>query len=214
MKRKRLLILSTACLLIIACLAAALIYKRQHSDPVCIPSPAGCSSVLHQADKPSYKTESSYFIEGTGGYECSKPVKLVSNTVDSKGTYVNYQPVDESEAGVLCHMTSAIEFKGKLKILQKPEVIQLITKYHYKGVTIKAVEFKYIKDKDFVHRLLPAYKDREIGCIIVLKTPNEERVYLEDENLDTFEEMDYRTFEQSLNSVSPADRQTFLENLK
>jgi hypothetical protein len=101
-----------------------------------------------------------------------------------------------------------------LTVLQKPEVLDLISKYQYKDVSIKALEFKYIQDKEFVHRLLPQYKDREIGCIIILETPNEKMVFLEDEKLATFEQMDYKLFDKQLDQISPADKQIFLENLQ
>ncbi len=176
--------------------------------------PGGCPDpTLRHTDKPQYKEKDGYGTD-SGGFACSKPIRMISNTLDKNGEYVSFQPVDQEEARVFCHMTSAIEYKGKLKVLQKPEVLALISKYQYKDVSIKALEFKYIEDKDFVHRLLPVYKDREIGCIIVLETPGEKKVYLEDEKLDTFEELNYKTFEEDLGSVGEKDRRLFTENLK
>lgn len=215
MKIKRLLALVAISVMVFGGVTVIVLRHLQSSDANCTLSPGGgCVQLLRPANKPSYKTADNYFLIDTASYQCSRPVKLVSNTVNNDGDYVNYQPVDKNESRVLCHATSVIEFKGKLKVLQKPKVVQLIAKYHYIGVSVKAVEFKYIKDKDFVHRLLPTYADREIGCIIVLETPHEKLVYLEDEQLNTFEALDYQTFEQYLNAVSPADRQTFLDNLK
>lgn len=173
-----------------------------------------CGPTYESVSNPDYIFNSGYTSPGTGGYACSKPIKLVSNLVDEDGVYVNHKPVDEAEAKLYCHMTSAEEYKGKLKVLQKPEVLELIGKYQYKDVSIKALEFKYIQDKDFVHRLLPAYKEVEIGCIILLDTPDEDKIYLEDEDLETFEELDYQTFKLNLEQISAADRQLFYDNLK
>ncbi len=162
---------------------------------------------------PTYSQTTGY-SDSSGGHACSKPIKSVSYTLDYNGKSINFNPVDWDEARLFCYATYVIEYKGKLTVLQKPEVLDLISHYQYKDVSIKALEFKYIQDKDFVNRLLPQNKGQEIGCIIVLETPNEKRVYLEDEKLQTFKEFAYKVFEQNLNSVSETDRQLFLNNLK
>lgn len=162
------------------------------------------------------KKVSSYF-DGTYGYDCSRPIRVKAGTAQGQvvGSTVDIQiPLDPEEAKLFCYSTLVIENKGKIKVLQRPEVVELISKYEYKDVSIKALEFKYIQDQQFVDRLLPAYQDRDIGCIIVLETPNEKRVYLEDEELETFEELDYQSFEQYLNQVSETDRQEFIDNLR
>jgi len=172
------------------------------------------STLTPQSEK--IKKVSSYF-DGTYGYDCSRPIQVKAGTAQGQivGSTVDIQiPLDLEEAKLFCHSTFVIENKGKIKVLQRPEVVELVSKYAYKDVSIKALEFKYIQDQQFVHRLLPAYQDREIGCIIVLETPNEKRVYLEDEELETFEELDYETFEQYLGQVSEADQQVFSDNLR
>ena len=176
--------------------------------------PGGCPDrSLKHTDKPNYKELSDYSTDA-GGFECSKPIRMVSYTLNKKNEYVNFLPADPEEARVFCHMTYAIEYKGKITVLQKPEVLDLISKYQYIDVNIKALEFALIKNEGFVDRLLPQYKDREIGCIIILETPNEKMVFLEDEYLETFEQMDYKLFDKQLDQVSPADKQIFLENLR
>jgi hypothetical protein len=173
------------------------------------------SECTHSVATPSYKFDTAFTVSGTGTYQCSKSIKLISYTVSSQdGQYYDYQPLDRDEAKLFCHMTSAFEYKGKLTVLQKPEVLELINKYQYRDVRIKALEFQYIEDKEFVHRLLPQFKDKEIGCIIVLETPNEKLVFLEDEELETFELMDYKIFEQNFRNVSEADKALFLGNLQ
>ncbi len=179
-------------------------------------TPNNITSVITQ---PQFKDATSYDT-GNSGYECSKPIRLQRQRelVGHMGGNSNYEylylPVNSDEANLFCHGTWVEEYKGKLTVLQKPEVLALIGKYQYKDVSIKAIEFKYIEDKDFVYRLLPAYKNKEIGCIIVLETPGEKKVYLEDDKLQTFEELDYKIFEKSLLSVSESDRKLFEDNLK
>ncbi|GAC1391610.1 MAG: hypothetical protein NVSMB46_04740 [Candidatus Saccharimonadales bacterium] len=194
-------------------------YKNSHNSDF---GSSGCEintvvcnrNKTYSADVPKYQELEGYYLEGTGFYSCSKKIKLVSNTKNQKGEYIHYLPVNESEANLFCHLTTAEEFKGKIKVLQKDEVLKLISKYQYKDVSIKALEFKYIKDKEYVHRLLPQYIDREIGCIIVLQTPGESKVYIEDEQLNTFTELDYQVFTHNLEQVSLPDRQLFYDNLK
>lgn len=199
MKHKKFLLIGIEAVVIIV-LAIAIANYRQHGSPL---------------PQTGYKQITSYH-DGTYQYACSKPIKAkLGTTVDGDVPGAKaYIPVDQDEARLFCHSAGVIEYKGKIKVLQKPEVLALIAKYPYNDVTIKALEFRYIKDKEYVHRLLPAYKDREIGCIIVLYTPGEDKVYLEDEKLDTFEEMNYQTFANQLEQVSPADRQLFYDNLK
>jgi hypothetical protein len=171
-------------------------------------------SCLVQTNAPVYKDITSFSGPG-GGAACSKPLRAASYTKNKfTGERVNFYPVNKDEAALFCHNTYAIEYKGKLTVLQKPEVLELINKYSYKDVSIKALEFKYIEDRQFVHRLLPQYANREIGCIIVIETPNEKLVYLEDEDLETFEIMEYAVFQKNLGSVSTQDRQIFSDNLK
>ena len=217
MKHKKIFVFSIVILVGVLVAAGYFATHLNNADQkyFCLPSSGECANpTLKHTDKSEFIELSRYYIPGTGGYECSRPIKLVSNTVNKKGEHVEFNPVDASEADLFCHMTSAEEYKGKIKVLQKSEVLSLISKYAYKDVFIKALEFKYITDKEFVQRLLPAYRDRVIGCIIVLNTPGEDKVYLEDEKLDTFEELDYKTFARFLETVGPADRQLFYDNLK
>ena len=163
-----------------------------------------------------YKEVTSY-SDGNNYYTCSRPVKAKLQRVPSPlgGQEAwEYVPVDKEEAKLFCYSNAAIENKGKIKILQRSEVQTLTGKYAYKDMSVKALEFKYIEDKEFVKRLLPDYKDKQIGCIIIFETPKEKLVYLEDENLNTFEKIDYPVFTQKLNQISEADRELFSKNLQ
>jgi hypothetical protein len=165
-------------------------------------------------NKPSYKTITGYSDE-TYLYSCSKPIIARKMTVQSlSGPAETYIPINPDEAALYCHSTAAIENEGKIKVLQQPAVTKLLAHYNPKDVTIKALEFKYIQDPGFVDRLLPAYKGKDIGCIIILDTPGEDKVFLEDHQLDTFKEIDYATFAKELSKASAADRKTFYDNLQ
>ena len=161
------------------------------------------------------------YANKTGDYNCSQPIKVISlpnldynpNRRPFPSSKYYSDPVNPDEAKLFCRPFLFLESEGILKILQRPEVLQLISKYQYQDVSVKALKFELIKDHDFVNRLLPTYKNREIGCIIVVETPGEKKVYLEDEKLQAFEELSYDTFNKYLNAVSSDDRQLFIENL-
>ncbi|MEX0616294.1 MAG: hypothetical protein WD231_00610 [Candidatus Woykebacteria bacterium] len=175
-------------------------------------------SVIENITEPEFKEVTEY-SPGGAGYACSKPIKVqrqrkLVGHMGGSTWETHYLPVNPDEANLFCHGTWIEEYEGKITVLQKPEVLDLISKYEPKDVSIKALEFALIKSEGFVDRLLPQYKNREIGCIIILETPNEKMVFLEDENLETFEQMGYKLFDQQLDQVSPADKQLFLENLQ
>jgi PKD repeat protein len=168
------------------------------------------------------ETVSGYYADG-GFYTCSQPIQAyVTRTIYPSGMVVmpnvpTTVPVDPAQANLFCHLTGVgypVENEGKITVLQRPDVLSLISQYNYKDVHIRALEFQYIQDKNFLGRLLPTYKGRDIGCIIILDTPGGSRVYLEDDKLNTFEQMDYAVFQQYLNAASSADRQLFLDNLR
>lgn len=166
--------------------------------------------------------ETSSYSNENGRFQCSRSINV---TVRPNPNYNPFNsgpipqskeygyPVDPDEAFLFCRSYLFTESEGILKILQRPEVLELISRYQYNEVSVKALKFELIKDEDFVNRLLPDYRDKEIGCIIIVETPGEKKVYLEDEKLQAFEELDYAVFNKYLNSVSASDRQLFLENL-
>jgi hypothetical protein len=182
-------------------LGVGLILSRQKSPP--------------DSSKSLFKDVMSY-SDGSAIYSCSKPIRAkltkIPSQIDGQEAE-DYIPVNIDEAKLFCHSTAVIENEGKKKVLQRPEVLALINKYQYKDVGIKALEFKYIQDKQFINRLLPSKKDENIGCIIILETPGEKRVYLENDKLETIEETNYQIFSQNLDRVSPEDKKLFLDNL-
>jgi hypothetical protein len=135
-----------------------------------------CAVVVSDNDK-SIKEVSSYVMDGGVAYTCSQPIKVRTHANPS---YVHADvtpapiaefatPVNPDEAKVLCYALGvAVESEGKITVLQKPEVVKMILRYPYSAVSIKAVKFDLIQDKEFVHRLLPSYADKDIGCLIVV----------------------------------------------
>lgn len=107
---------------------------------------------------------------------------------------------------------AVIEDKGKVIVANRPEVKQLVRTYGRKGVIIKALEFADIKDKDFLKRLLGDHYS-ELGCIIYVSYPGGQQVYLENEKLAVFEQLDSRVFTQWLHSASEQDIERFNNNL-
>jgi peptidoglycan hydrolase-like protein with peptidoglycan-binding domain len=160
-----------------------------------------------------------------GWIACSPPVQAnVTRTIYPGGVEAYpvgaggpaIEPIDQAQVKANCVLQSEglpLENDGKITVLQKPEVQALIAKYNDTNIHLRALKFDYIQDKGFMERLLPIYKGRDIGCIIVLETPGESKVYVEDEKLQTFEELDYAAFQNYLNQASPADKQLFLDNL-
>jgi hypothetical protein len=194
-------------------------------NPTVVDEGNGRKSITTIEDINSYYGQDPQATGKFGHIECSRFIKgKVTREIYNNGTPVppipgqlsDIKPLDPLEAKKNCTLTSTaipIENDGKITVLQKPEVQALLSHYRYVDVQLKALKFSYIQDKGFMERLLPLYKGRDIGCIIVLTTPGESRVYIEDEKLQTFEELDFKTFSDYLNKASPADRQLFLENL-
>lgn len=172
--------------------------------------------VKTRPSKDEYKYIENY-SDGAFLYTCSRPIKAHLQTVPSlapNGDAKEYVPLDSEEAKLFCYSNAVIENKGKIKVLQRPDVEQFIAPYKYSDVSIKALDFHYIEDPDFVDRLLPNYQHRDIGCIIIVETPVGKLVFLEDENLEVFEAIDSATFDSYLASASQDDRQTFMQSIR
>jgi len=149
-------------------------------------------------------------------YQCAHPIEVsVWGAMWPRNSGVIETPVNQNEADQFCKKTIYLrtEEEGEETVMARPEVAKILAEYPHKEVTVSALKFELIKDPNFMGRLLPAYKGRDIGCIIIVASPEGKSVYLEDEGLQTFEEMDYVAFDNYLAAVSAVDKQTFLENL-
>ncbi len=211
---KKWLLVASVIVIVVVAGAAGLAYFYNQKNSLA-PSSINPASGLGQIK------EVSGYNDGNFLYSCSKKIKAKkvevagpSVTGDVSKKYYGYEPIDKDEARLLCHSTGVIENKGKIKVLQRQDVAQLIDRYGYKDLSIKALEFKYIKDPEFVHRLLPSYKAQQIGCIIILFTPGDDVVFLENEKLNVFEKVEYKKFQQDIDHASAADKKTFYDNLQ
>lgn len=177
-------------------------------------------------DTSSEIKEVTSYSDGDFLYNCSRPISArrqsIPVPVGAPAQY-DYIPIDKDEARLFCYSNAAIENEGKISVLQRPEVLEMIRPYAYHDVSVKALEFERVKgfvsDQSFAQWLAEYQergdlRDREIGCIIVVETPGLKKVYFEDEKLEVLEELDYAVFEHYLTSVNAADRQLFLDKLQ
>ena len=104
------------------------------------------------------------------------------------------------------------EDEGKVKVANRVEVKNLVRQYGRKGVTIQALEFKDIQDKEFLKRLL-CNNYTELGCIILVSYPGGQNVYLENDELEVINKLDGTIFAQWLRSATPEDFEKFYSNV-
>ena len=103
--------------------------------------------------------------------------------------------------------------KSRLAILQKPEIAELISRYPVNEVQIKSLHFNNIEDPFFVYRLLPQYPEHDIKSLVLIETPEEKVVFLDDSESESFIKTDYQLLKENLDSLSENDRKMFTENL-
>jgi hypothetical protein len=107
---------------------------------------------------------------------------------------------------------SGTESEGKVLVARRPEVKVLVQQYGRKGVVIKALEFKDIQDKVFLHSLLGNnYVD--LGCIIEVTYPGGRYVYLENDGLDVIQRLNGDQFDRWLRTAPLVDVQKYYSHL-
>lgn len=149
------------------------------------------------------------FGDGTFLYSCSKEVEVVYKG-SSPGPGAVYMPVDQEEFAKYCRSNAAIEYHAIIDVLKKPDVAKTVEKYNTSQAWVNALNARYIKDKDYMHRILPAYKDMNIHCVIVVHSPEGTRYFLEDGDKDhQYVELSSETFLASLNQASDTDITNF-----
>lgn len=119
--------------------------------------------------------------------------------------YPGFGPIGNSP----CHVT---EDEGKVRVAQRPEVMQLVQQYGRKGVIIRALEFKDIQDKAFLQRLL-GNNYVELGCIIEVAYPGGRYVYLENDKLDVIQRLNGAQFDDWLRTAPASDVQKYYAHL-
>lgn len=71
------------------------------------------------------------------------------------------------------------EYRAVLDILRRDDVHRTIEKYDTTLAWVKALHHDYIHDKEYLRRVLPAYADTKIDCIIVVHSPEGTRFFIE-----------------------------------
>lgn len=126
-----------------------------------------------------------------------------------------FVPASENELDKYCREDSVIEYRAVIDILKREDVSSTIAKYDTTQAWARALGHKYIHDKDYLDRILPAYSDVKIDCIIVVHSPEGTRFFIEDgEKHESHHDHHYREvpaeeFLASLNNAPDADVTSF-----
>lgn len=156
----------------------------------------------------------SSFGDGNFTYSCSKEIKVTFQG-RSLGPGDVYTPVNQEEFNKFCRSNSVIEYRAVIDILKREDVNSTIAKYDITKTSVRALGHKYIHDKDYLKRILPAYSTVKIDCIIVVHSPEGTRFFIENgekhENHDNhhYMEIPATEFLASLNNSSDTDVTNF-----
>lgn len=152
----------------------------------------------------------SSFGDGTYLYSCSKKIEVIYQG-SSFGPGAVYIPINQEEFRKYCRSNAAIEYRAVIDILKRGDVSSIVSKYDTSQASVRALDHKYIHDKDYLKRILPAYSNIKIDCIIVLNSPEGTQFFIENgekhESHDDHKYMEVPTAEflASLNRASDTD---------
>lgn len=172
---------------------------------------------LKRGSEPQSTSEFSFLLNDIG-YECSqkidgKWVEVNVGSFDSPGYY--FQPSNQEDLKKYCRETFIIEYKSVLDILKKDDIRSVIEKYNTTEAWVRALSHKYINDKDYLKRILPAYSNVQIDCIIVVHTPEGTRFFIENGDIHEnheghkYLEISAKDFLSSLNNAPNSDVSSF-----
>lgn len=159
------------------------------------------------------------FGDGTFFYSCSKEIE-VTYQGSSFGSGSVYKPVDQEEFRKYCRSDLVIEYRAVIDILKRSDVSSVIATYDTTQAWVRALSHEYIHDKDYLKRILPAYSDLKIDCIVVVHSPEETRFFIEDgEKHESHDDHHYREvpateFLDSLNNAPDSDVNNFWLGLR
>jgi hypothetical protein len=139
------------------------------------------SGTKQRGPKPSSTSESSFILNEVY-YDCSQPVQgnWVEASIGQLGDPGYYfQPTNQQEFRRYCRESVVIEYRAVIDILKREDVSSIIAKYDTTQASVRALGHKYINDKDYLKRILPAYSDIKIDCIIVVHSPEGTRFFVE-----------------------------------
>lgn len=176
----------------------------------------GSSSIDGLGPKPT-ETSLSSFESQEIGYECSKKVEgdwvvIRGQIGQEKWTFV---PTNQADIERYCRTTYAIEYDAVIRILQRPDVAEVIEAYDPSEAWVKVLNYQLIEDRQYLERILPNYNDINIHCIVVVHSPEGQRFFLEDDDQDDrFIEVDSTEFLASLNRATDDDVNAFWLHLR
>ncbi len=129
-------------------------------------------------------SESSFRLNGVA-YDCSQPIEGEW----SQGWDASFQPEDQEEFQKFCRVTSdenvetngnvIIEYRAVIDILRKDHVREIIDRYDPTEAWVRALSHDYIKDKEYLNRILPSFNSEHIDCIIVVHSPESTLFFVE-----------------------------------
>lgn len=177
---------------------------RQNIDDISVKKPEGNSA--------------SVFLLNETGYSCSKEIpgewrEARVGVQGSKGYY--FWPQNQGDIQKFCRTEYVIEYKAVIDILKREDIDKLIEKYDVSQAWVRALGHKYITDKDYLDRILPAYRNMKIDCIIVVHSPEGTRFFIENGEVHDshddhkYIEVEADKFLKSLNYASETDVTNF-----
>lgn len=170
------------------------------------------SSAEKRVPIPTSTSESNFLLSDMY-YTCSKKIngKYVEANIGVQGSPGYYfKPDNEQDLQKYCRIDSVIEYHAVIDMLKHPDVAKVIEQYDISQAWVKALNAQYIIDKDYMHRILPAYKNMSIHCVVVVHSPGGTRYFLEDGDKDhEYIELPSEVFLASLNQASDADVTNF-----
>lgn len=176
----------------------------------------------------------SFTLEGIE-YTCSGPIhgRYVYDRGGEAGTFGFYfEPSNQEDFQRYCRSYSDyptfddgsgggfVEFRAVLDILQREDVHDVIARHAPVEAWVKALSHKYIDDKEYLHRILPAYNASQIDCLIVVHSPEGTRFFIEyGANHESHDDHQYlevpaAEFLASLNRASDEDITNFWLGLR
>lgn len=137
------------------------------------------AELQYRANIPKEKASSEFIYQETF-YKCSQeiPGRWVEMGRPGGRGYT-FIPENKSDVDKFCRAGAVIEYRAVIDILKRDDVRTVIEKYDTTQAWVRALGHKYIKDKDYLQRILPLYKNLQIDCIIVVHSPEGTRFFIE-----------------------------------
>jgi hypothetical protein len=172
---------------------------------------------LPGSQRPTGNFEENFLYQETF-YQCSRKIEgswepARVGMQGSPGYY--FIPKNNTDLQKYCRINAVIEYQSVLDILKREDVYDVIERYDPNVAWVRALGHKYINDKDYLKRILPAYSDIKIDCIIVVHSPEGTRFFIENGEIHEshddhrYMEVESEKFLSSLNNSSDTDITNF-----